>query len=471
MGVSVFDLFSIGLGPSSSHTVGPMRAALRFAQQLHDEGLLDRVARVRTMLLGSLGATGIGHGTDGAVILGLLGERPESCDPETAPGLIARAKARGELTLLGLRTVAFDAERDLVLDGTRVSRIHPNAMTITATDAAGDVCAEETYFSVGGGFVVTEADLAEAEAEREGTGPHDRRTPALPHEFATTAELLEICDATGLSIARVQFENELAIRSADEIRDGLLHIWQVMHECVERGMRTTGELPGVLHVPRRAAGIARQVEAEGDLHDPFGGADWLTVFAMAVNEENAAGGRVVTAPTNGAAGIVPAVLTYAVRFAGADDDAVVDYLLTAGAIGSIFKQMASISGAEVGCQGEVGSACAMAAGAYAGAALAGTPQQVECAAEIGLEHHLGLTCDPIAGLVQVPCIERNGVAAVQAVTAARTAMRGDGTHIVSLDAAIETMRDTGRDMLAKYKETATGGLATHVRLPVSVVEC
>ncbi|GGA61736.1 L-serine dehydratase [Pseudoclavibacter endophyticus] len=441
-----------------------MRAALSFVEQLRDSGTLGQVDRVRAELLGSIGSTGRGHGTDGAVILGLLGERPELADPEQAPRLIEAARTRGRLRLLGQRDIEFDAESDLILDGRRTKPFHPNAMTLTAWNPTGDVLGEETYYSVGGGFIVNERD-AESEAAPDEDGG------AIPHPFRTSGDLLAQCEATGLSIAQLQFENELAQRPAEVIREELLHIWEVMRECIDRGLRVDGVLPGGLGVPRRAPGIARQLENEGELGDPFHGADWLTAYAMAVNEENAAGSRVVTAPTNGAAGIIPSVLNYAVRFApNADDDAIVDFLLTAGAIGSIFKETASISGAEVGCQGEVGSACSMAAGAYA-AFLGGTPRQVECAAEIGLEHHLGLTCDPIGGLVQIPCIERNGIASVKAVAAARTAMRGDGTHVVSLDDAITTMRVTGRDMQSKYKETSTGGLAVHVRLPVNVVDC
>lgn len=464
MAVSAFELFSVGLGPSSSHTVGPMRAALGFLRALERDGLLPRTARVRVDLLGSLGATGRGHGSDDAVLLGLIGEEPESCEPETARTLVALARVTGRLPLGGIHEVAFDPETDLVLDGYRTLPFHPNAMTLEAYDTGGALMARQVSYSVGGGFVVT-----------EGEEPTPAAAVAVPHPFRTADDLLALAQATGKSIARLAFENEAARRPAAEVRADLLRIADVMRDSIERGLRTEGILPGGLDVPRRAPGLARLLAADGAIADPLRGTDWLTLFAMAVNEQNAAGERVVTAPTNGAAGIIPSVLEYYRRFVpGADDDGIIAFLLTAGAIGSVYTETASISGAAVGCQGEVGSACSMAAGAFA-AVLGGTPAQVENAAEIGMEHHLGLTCDPIGGLVQIPCIERNGVAAVKAVTAARTALRGDGSHIVSLDEVIATMRKTGRDMKSKYKETSRGGLAlltrAATRIGVGVVEC
>ena len=454
MALSVFDLFSIGIGPSSSHTVGPMRAATLFVAELGAE--LDRVARVRCDLYGSLGATGRGHGTDSAVVLGLLGEVPEHVDPRAVAGTVAEVHATRTLPLAGGRAIAFDPATDIVLDGRTELPLHPNGLVLTAWDAAGAVVAQHTYYSVGGGFVVR------GDAGVEDPGPAEA---SVPYPYRTAADLLAICDTTGWSIATVALENELTRRTAAEVRDGLLRIWDVMQECVRNGMSTEGRLPGGLNVLRRAPDLHRKLTTERDSTDPLRGLDWITLYALAVNEENAAGGRVVTAPTNGAAGIVPAVLHYYWQFVpGADAEGVVRFLLTAAAIGMIFKNNASISGAEVGCQGEVGSACSMAAAGLA-AVLGGTPHQVENAAEIGMEHNLGLTCDPVGGLVQIPCIERNAIASVKAVAAARTALRGDGAHIVSLDSVIKTMRDTGRDMQAKYKETSLGGLA------VNVIEC
>jgi len=457
MALSVFDLFSIGIGPSSSHTVGPMRAAAMFLDEVGDR--LGDVARVHCDLYGSLGATGRGHGTDNAVILALLGERPESVDPRAVAGKVRGAWDAHELTLGGRHTIAFDPATDLVLDGSVELPTHPNGMVLTARDAAGEVVHEATYYSVGGGFVVRgDADASDPVVPEAG--------PAIPYPFHTAAELMEISEHTGLSIASIALENEVAMgRTKEQVEHGLLEIWAVMQECVAHGAETEGRLPGGLRVLRRAPALHTKLVTEGASEDPLRGMDWITFYALAVNEENAAGGRVVTAPTNGAAGIIPAVLHYYWDFVpGANKAGVVKFLLTAGAIGMIFKNTASISGAEVGCQGEVGSACSMAAAGLA-AVLGGTPEQVENAAEIGMEHNLGLTCDPVGGLVQVPCIERNAIASVKAVAAARTALRGDGTHIVSLDSVIKTMRDTGADMKAKYKETALGGLA------VNVIEC
>ncbi|MFJ5272181.1 L-serine ammonia-lyase [Streptomyces sp. NPDC088358] len=455
MAISVFDLFSIGIGPSSSHTVGPMRAARMFAHRLRNEDLLPAVASVRAELYGSLGATGHGHGTPKAVLLGLEGASPRTVDVEGADGRVEEIKASGRISLLGEREIPFSFDDDLILHRRKALPYHANGMTIFAYGASGELVLEKTYYSVGGGFVVDEDAVGEDRIKLDDT--------VLKYPFRTGDELLRLTQETGLSISALMLENERAWRTEEEIREGLLAIWRVMQACVSRGMSREGILPGGLRVRRRAAMSARQLRAEGD---PLAHAmEWITLYAMAVNEENAAGGRVVTAPTNGAAGIIPAVLHYYINFVpGADEDGVVRFLLAAGAIGMLFKENASISGAEVGCQGEVGSACSMAAGALA-EVLGGSPEQVENAAEIGMEHNLGLTCDPVGGLVQIPCIERNGMAAVKAVTAAKMAMRGDGSHKVSLDKVIKTMKETGADMSVKYKETARGGLA------VNIIEC
>ncbi|MGW9594607.1 L-serine ammonia-lyase [Streptomyces chartreusis] len=455
MAISVFDLFSIGIGPSSSHTVGPMRAARMFARRLHNEGVLSSVASIRSELYGSLGATGHGHGTPKAVLLGLEGDSPRTVDVETADERVEKIKSSGRLRLLDDREIPFDFDKDLVLHRRKALPYHANGMTLWAFDASGEELLSKTYYSVGGGFVVDEDAVGADRIKLDDT--------VLKYPFRTGDELLRLTQETGLSISSLMLENERAWRTEEEIREGLLEIWRVMRECVSRGMAREGILPGGLKVRRRAANTARKLRSEGD---PKALAmEWITLYAMAVNEENAAGGRVVTAPTNGAAGIIPAVLHYYINFVpGADEDGVVRFLLAAGAIGMLFKENASISGAEVGCQGEVGSACSMAAGALA-EVLGGSPEQVENAAEIGMEHNLGLTCDPVGGLVQIPCIERNGMAAVKAVTAARMAMRGDGSHKVSLDKVIKTMKDTGADMSVKYKETARGGLA------VNIIEC
>ncbi|TCB99584.1 L-serine ammonia-lyase [Micromonospora zingiberis] len=557
--ISVFDLFSVGIGPSSSHTVGPMRAARTFVAGLKADGLLSDVVRVRGELFGSLGATGHGHGSDRAVLLGLAGEVPESVDTDTVDGRVAQIRAQRRLALLGTHEIDFDPDRDLLLHRRRSLPYHPNGMIFSAYDARGAEVRARTYYSVGGGFVV---DEAAAGADR--IKPDSTR---VRYPFLTGAQLLDVTASTGLSISEVMLANELSWRAEGDVRAGLLDIWRVMQECVERGCTRDGTLPGGLKVRRRAAELRRSLEADaaagpgvavgpgaaaasggavagsgaaaapsavmpsgaaaasgaavgsgagaasgavagsgaaaapsavmpsgvaaasgaavgsgvavgsgavmasgvavqsGVAGDPLHVMDWVTLFALAVNEENAAGGRVVTAPTNGAAGIIPAVLHYYTRFVpGASADGVVRFLLAAGAIGVLFKENASISGAEVGCQGEVGSACSMAAAGLA-EALGGTPAQVENAAEIGMEHNLGLTCDPVGGLVQIPCIERNAVASIKAITAARLALRGDGVHAVSLDKVIKTMRETGADMKVKYKETARGGLA------VNVIEC
>ncbi|GGO92908.1 L-serine ammonia-lyase [Wenjunlia tyrosinilytica] len=460
MAISVFDLFSIGIGPSSSHTVGPMRAARMFAGRLKKDGLLAQTASVRAELFGSLGATGHGHGTPKAVLLGLEGNSPRTVDVQNADAEVERIRSTRKLRLLGAeigeaQEIDFDESTQLVLHRRRSLPYHANGMTLFAYDGGGVPLLEKTYYSVGGGFVVDEDAVGEDRIKLDDT--------VLTHPFRTGDELLRLARDTGLSISALMLENEKAWRTEAEIREGLLEIWQVMKACVERGMAREGILPGGLKVRRRAATAARALRSEGNAEAHA--MEWVTLYAMAVNEENAAGGRVVTAPTNGAAGIIPAVLHYYTNFVpGADEDGIVRFLLAAGAIGMLFKQNASISGAEVGCQGEVGSACSMAAGGLA-EVLGGSPEQVENAAEIGMEHNLGLTCDPVGGLVQIPCIERNGMASVKAVTAAKMSMRGDGRHHVSLDKVIKTMKETGADMKVKYKETARGGLA------VNVIEC
>ncbi|MEZ0074017.1 L-serine ammonia-lyase [Planotetraspora sp. GP83] len=464
MAISVFDLFKVGIGPSSSHTGGPMAAAHKFARGLRDDGLLEKVARVEVILYGSLGLTGKGHGSDKAVLLGLSGEKPELVDVDGVEDALAAMRSRGTVLLYGSREIPFVVGEHLIFERKLSLPHHPNGMRFTAFSGSGSGSGsdgtplrEKIYYSVGGGFVVDE----------NATGA-DRIKPddtVVPYPFTTAAGLLAHCADTGLSISGLMLENEKAFgRTTEEIREGLLHLWSVMAECVRRGSTREGVLPGGLKVKRRANQLQRRLQSETDA-DPLRAMDWVTLFALAVNEENAAGGRIVTAPTNGAAGIIPAVLSYYTKFVpGADDDGIVRFLLTAGATGVLFKENASISGAEVGCQGEVGSACSMAAAGLT-EVLGGTPEQVENAAEIGIEHNLGLTCDPIGGLVQIPCIERNAVASIKAIAAARIALRGDGRHFVSLDKAIKTMRDTGRDMLDKYKETSRGGLA------VNVIEC
>ena len=462
MAVSVFDLFKIGIGPSSSHTVGPMRAARLFGLRLANDGLLAQTARVQVILYGSLGATGKGHGSDKAVLLGLAGHEPDTVDVEAIPALLEAIRA-GSLSLLGEQLLRFDETRDLVFKRRESLPFHANGMRCLAFDAEGSEIANRVYYSVGGGFVVS-SEVAEDGSKQKIIAPD---TTVLPYPFTTGDELLALTRRHGLTIAELMRRNEQHWRSAAEIDAGLLRIWDVMQACVQRGCRTEGTLPGGFKVKRRAAQLHRDLTAnpEAALRDPLQVMDWVNLYALAVNEENAAGGRVVTAPTNGAAGIIPAVLHYYTRFVyGANAKGVEDFLLTAAAIGILYKENASISGAEVGCQGEVGVACSMAAGALC-AVMGGSPEQVENAAEIGMEHHLGLTCDPVGGLVQIPCIERNAIASVKAINAARMALRGDGTHFVSLDKVIKTMRDTGRDMMTKYKETARGGLA------VNIVEC
>jgi L-serine dehydratase len=455
---SVFDLFKVGIGPSSSHTVGPMKAARMFAVGLARDGLTPQVRSVRVVLYGSLGLTGPGHGSDKAVLLGLEGEQPATVDVDAIPARLEAITSRKSLRLLGEHEIGFTKAEHLEFNRRKKLGYHPNGMRFTACDDQGVVIRERAYYSVGGGFVVDEAGT--------GASPAAAGPPALPYPFTTGAELLAHTARSGLPISGIMLENEKSLgKTAAEVRTDLGKLWQVMQACVERGCRTDGMLPGGLKIQRRAPRLFRQLTCERDDDDPLRAMDWVTLYALAVNEENAAGGRVVTAPTNGAAGIIPAVLHYYGRFVpGASAEGVTRFLLTAGAIGALFKENASISGAEVGCQGEVGSACSMAAGALA-EVLGGTPEQAENAAEIGIEHNLGLTCDPVGGLVQVPCIERNAVASMTAINAARIALRGDGRHFVSLDKAIATMRSTGRDMLDKYKETSRGGLA------VNVIEC
>lgn len=461
MTLSVFDLFKIGIGPSSSHTVGPMRAAATYVERLHARGDFARVARIETHLFGSLGLTGHGHGTVKAVILGLQGEQPQLVNPIEAERRFAGSQEQGLLELGGSRTIGFDVKKDVVLHLRERLDFHSNGMRFDAYDDRGERLDSRAYYSIGGGFI-----LDEDEAER----PANAVTPealSVPYPFDSGDELLAIARRTGLRISDIVLRNETVARSERDVREGILAIWRVMQECIHNGTHQRGTLPGGLSVRRRAQVQREQLEGAGRTDDPLQAMEWVTLAALAVNEENAAGGRVVTAPTNGAAGIIPAVIDYYTRFVpGADDDGVVRFFLTAAAIGALFKKNASISGAEVGCQGEVGSACSMAAGGLA-EVLGGSPEHVENAAEIGIEHNLGLTCDPVGGLVQIPCIERNAIASVKAITAARMAVRGDGEHLVSLDTAIRTMRETGADMSHKYKETAEGGLA----LNVAMVEC
>lgn len=491
MAISIFELFKIGIGPSSSHTVGPMRAALQFVTDLQNKKLLERIQIIKVELFGSLGATGKGHGTDKAVMLGLEGEAPELIDPTTIDAHIARIRTQEKLFLLGKKEIPF-CEDEHLLFYWKTLPFHPNGMRFSAYNAANEEIINQVYYSVGGGFIVKEGEIR--------GDPIQLEEPPLPYRFKSSAQLLELCEKHGLSISQLMLENEKFWRSEAEVRQGLLRIWEVMQECVRYGCQHEGILPGGLNVKRRAPELYRQLSAqpESSLRDPLVVIDWVNLYAIAVNEENAAGGRVVTAPTNGAAGIIPAVLHYHQRFClGSIDtcplnlpilgdfkdalpnppifegrnlpncvsrDDIINFLLTAGAIGILYKENASISGADVGCQGEVGVASSMAAGALT-EVLGGTVKQVENAAEIAMEHHLGLTCDPVGGLVQIPCIERNAMGAVKAINASRIALRGDGRHVVSLDKAIATMRATGADMPNKYKETARGGLA------VNVVEC
>ncbi|CAN7597605.1 L-serine ammonia-lyase [Polaromonas sp. LjRoot131] len=464
MAVSVFDLFKIGIGPSSSHTVGPMRAARMFTQRLVNEAKLDATVQVRCELYGSLGATGKGHGSGTAVLLGLSGFEPDTIDPDKIPSILEGIRGTHQIQLLGAHPIAFQEKTDVLFYLTKTLPFHANGMTFSAFDASGELLCAHTYYSVGGGFVVSE-EVADDGSRHKTIAPD---TTVLSHPFHSGDELLAITSANRCSIAEIMRRNERFWRTDEEIDRGLLNIWSVMQDCVARGCRAEGTLPGPFKVRRRAAALQQSLLAtqkNGATPDPLSTMDWINLYALAVNEENASGGRVVTAPTNGAAGIIPAVLHYYVGFVhGADDAGVIEFLLTAGAIGLLYKENASISGAEVGCQGEVGVACSMAAAALC-AVMGGTPEQVENAAEIGMEHHLGLTCDPVGGLVQIPCIERNAIASVKAVNAARMALHGDGSHHVSLDKVIKTMRETGADMMTKYKETSRGGLA------VNIIEC
>lgn len=455
----VFDLFKIGIGPSSSHTVGPMVAARRWAERLETAGLLATAVRVEVALYGSLALTGKGHATDSAVILGLAGEIPASVDPDQVPVIVERVHASGRIALLGRHEVGFAPASDLKFWQRERKAFHSNAMTLTAFDAEGAPLGERTYYSIGGGFVLDED-------EAQGNVRDGDLDPTLPHDFTSAGQLLAIGETEGLSFAQIMLANETARAPLAAVEAGLDLIAETMAQCIDRGLRGEGILPGGLKVPRRAAALSRQllVRQQAVLAEPLGVLDWINLWAMAVNEENAAGGRVVTAPTNGAAGIIPAVLRYYDRCYRGTVEGRRTFLLTAAAIGALYKRNASISGAEVGCQGEVGVACSMAAAGLT-AALGGNNGQIENAAEIAMEHNLGLTCDPVAGLVQIPCIERNAMGAVKAIDASRLAMLGDGTHMVSLDKVIETMRQTGHDMRDKYKETSQGGLA------VNVVEC
>lgn len=458
MAISVFDLFKIGIGPSSSHTVGPMRAAALFVQGLRERGELNRVRRIEVRLYGSLSATGVGHGSDNAVILGLMGQWPDSVDPSMIGASVAQLREQNMLQLDGRFAVPFVWERDMRLLEENLP-YHPNAMTLVAEGDDGALH-EDTYYSVGGGFVVDAAQAA--------SGVLDADNTELPYDFNSAEELLRLCKQHNLRISELMMANEKVWRSEEEIRGGLLKLWHAMQDCVTQGLREEGILPGGLNVRRRAARLHRSLQELGKpnvIGSTLNAMEWVNLYALAVNEENAAGGRMVTAPTNGAAGIIPAVLHYFMRFSDQVSEAnVVDFFLGAAAVGILCKKNASISGAEVGCQGEVGSACAMAAAGLA-EVLGATPEQLENAAEIGLEHNLGLTCDPVGGLVQVPCIERNAIAAVKAINAAQMALRGDGSHFISLDKVIRTMRDTGADMHDKYKETSRGGLA------VNAIEC
>jgi len=454
LAISVFDMFSIGIGPSSSHTVGPMRAAHRFIEFLTDKNLLASVARVKAELYGSLGATGKGHGSDKAVMIGLEGHLPEDVDPDIIPARLETIRGEKKIKLNGDSEIKFNEDKDLVMHRRKSLPRHSNGMIFLAFDKDGNEIAKKTYYSVGGGFVVNEDIDADTPIMEDDT--------KVKYPFTSAAELLQICKDEGICISTLMLENEKSWRSEEEVKAKLLEIWRVMEDCIKRGCNREGILPGGLKVKRRAPGIYRKLKSDSNENDVLRAMDWVDLYALAVNEENAAGGRVVTAPTNGAAGIIPAVLFYFMRFhQNADEKAVIRFLLTAGAIGILYKLNASISGAEVGCQGEVGVACSMAAGALT-EVMGGSPLQVENAAEIGMEHNLGLTCDPVGGLVQVPCIERNAMGSIKAINAARLALRGDGEHKVSLDKVIKTMWDTGMDMRDKYKETARGGLAVHI---------
>lgn len=460
MAISVFDLFKTGIGPSSSHTVGPMRAAGKFVLALKQQDKLQQVHSLKAELFGSLGATGLGHGSDKAILLGLEGERPEQIDTTKIEQRLGLIRSSQSLNLLQQHKIHFTESKHLILYRKKCLPYHSNGLQFIAFDQHGSKLFSNIYYSVGGGFVVDETA-----AQHDVIHADD--STMLPYSFKTMGELLRVCKDREMSISQLMMENEKVWHSENEIRQGLLEIWQVMQQCIQSGCENDGVLPGGLNMKRRAPSLYKKLrdQQEEGLCDPLTTMDWVNLYAIAVNEENAAGGRVVTAPTNGAAGIIPAVLKYYDRFSvNANEEGIVRFLLTAGAIGILYKENASISGAEVGCQGEVGSACSMAAAGLAEVS-GGTPEQVENAAEIAMEHNLGLTCDPVNGLVQVPCIERNAMAAIKAINAKRLALNGDGQHFVSLDKVIATMRETGRDMKKKYKETARGGLA------VNVIEC
>jgi len=457
--ISVFDLFKIGIGPSSSHTVGPMKAARKFVEALQADIILSQTAILQIELFGSLALTGKGHGTDRAILLGLEGEKPDEIDPDKIDAHLEKIRNSRAISLFKIQPVAFDEKKHFIFHYDKSLPLHPNGMRFTAHAADQTVLAQRVYYSVGGGFVVDEDEAT--------TPSYASAEKPIPFPFSSGDDLLQVGRERNLAIHQLVLENEKCWRAETEIRDGLFRIWEVMQACVQRGLRQEGELPGILKVKRRAPELYRDltVNPERTLRDPLSVMDWVNLYALAVNEENAAGGRVVTAPTNGAAGIVPAVLHYYQRLsANPTDEGIIRFFLTAGAIGKLYKQNASISGAEVGCQGEVGVACSMAAAGLV-SALGGSNEQIENAAEIGMEHNLGLTCDPVGGLVQIPCIERNAMGAVKAINASRMAMKSDGSHKVSLDQVIATMRQTGADMKTKYKETSQGGLA------VNVIEC
>ncbi|GAB3481309.1 L-serine ammonia-lyase [Marinomonas epiphytica] len=460
MAISLFDLFKVGVGPSSSHTVGPMLAACQFANKLETSKKLPVTSRIKVELYGSLGATGKGHGTGDAVLMGLEGELPDLINPDMVVPRVAEIEQTKSLNILKIKSVSFNSQQDLIYHRVKRLDFHANGMTFYAYDQAGELIEEATYYSVGGGFIVKQNEEGDVELVED--------TTELPYVFHDAETLIGLCRTHNLTIAEIMLANEQVWRSEDDIKTGILNIWSIMQACVQNGIRKEGILPGGLKVKRRAPSLYQDLNSKTrmDMITPsLGAMDWVNLYALAVNEENAAGGRVVTAPTNGAAGIIPAVLHYYWDFCPrSNEQGIIDFFLTASAIGMLFKENASISGAEVGCQGEVGSACAMAAAGLA-AATGGTPEQIENAAEIGMEHNLGLTCDPIGGLVQVPCIERNAMASMKAINSAAMALRGDGQHYVSLDKVIRTMRDTGRDMNDKYKETSRGGLA------VNVIEC
>jgi L-serine dehydratase len=452
MRTSVFDLFKIGIGPSSSHTVGPMRAALKFAKELESQGQLEKTARLQSELYGSLALTGLGHGTDRAILLGLAGERPEEVEIEKIESLLSRIRSERSIQLLGAKAIDFEEERDLLFHRDEVLPRHPNGMRFSAFDSVNGLLATSVFYSIGGGFIAEEGQPA--------LDVHDALP--VPYPFSNAAELLLQAESGKLAIWQLILANESAVRDESEVRARIARIWSVMNESIERGLHTEGILPGGLNVRRRAPRLYKKL-SERASSDPFGAMDRVNVFAMAVNEENAAGGRVVTAPTNGAAGLIPAVGRYYRQFVpDGSDEGILRYLLTAAAIGILYKENASISGAEVGCQGEVGVACSMAAGGLVGA-LGGSNHMAEHAAEIGMEHHLGMTCDPIGGLVQIPCIERNAFGAIKAINACRMAMQEGGEHKVSLDQVIRTMYQTGLDMQSRYKETALAGLAVNVK--------